>query len=495
MKHGYVVAIDQSTQNTKASLYDETGVLVARKLLPHAQIIDTNGWVSHDLREIRSNLFEVVTGVVTEAGIDKQQILAIGIGNQRESVGLWDRQTGEPLCDSIVWQCNRAAEICKRPEIAAQASYIRQTCGLKLSPFFSAPKILWMMEHYDTSMLRRTPRSLCCGTMDCWTLFCLTGGRSFKTDASNASRMMLFNLETGNWDPTLCELWGIPLHMLPQVCASDEILGYTDVNGFFPNNIPIASCIGDSHAALYAQQCLEKGSCIAGMGTGTCLMMNIGDEPLLSRNGLLTSVAWKLNGKTTYAFDGVINYSGAVVTWLVKDLNILDNPAQSDEIVQQANQEDTTVLLPAFNGIGAPYWADDAQAAFVGMTRRTGRKELVKAALESIALQCRDVIDCMAKDCDQEGIACLKASGGPTKNQYLMQFLSDILNCPVKTPMDEEMTSAGIALIAGKKIGLYEEDFFNYTLRTEFVPQRQSQWRHEVIARWDKALAMVIGGR
>jgi glycerol kinase len=495
MKNGYVIAIDQSTQNTKASLYDEKGVLVARKLIPHRQVVDGNGWVSHDLKEIRNNLFSAVTGVVIEAGIDRNKVVAIGIGNQRESVGLWDRQTGEPVCDSIVWQCNRATKICKRPEITNRADYIRQTCGLKLSPFFSAPKILWMLENSDEARRLLARRSLCCGTMDCWTLFCLTEGRSFKTDASNASRMMLFNLRTGDWDAALCELWGIPLHMLPQVCASDDILGDTDAGGFFPNKVPITSCIGDSHAALYAQRCLEKGSCIAGMGTGTCLMMNIGDVPIPSANGLLTSVAWKINGKTTYAFDGVINYSGAVVTWLVKDLNILDDPAQSDAIVQQANPEDTTVLLPAFNGIGAPYWVDDAQAAFVGMTRRTGRKELVKAALESIALQCRDVIDCMAKDCGKDGIDRLKASGGPAKNRYLMQFLSDILDCPVNTPTDEEMTSAGIALIAGKKIGLYEEDFFNYTVQTELIPQRQPQWRREVLGRWDKALAMVIGGR
>ncbi len=495
MKNGYVIAIDQSTQNTKVSLYDKKGGLVARKLLSHTQIIDTNGWVSHDLNEIKKNLFDGVFGVVTESKIDKNEVVAIGIGNQRESVGLWDRQTGEPICNSIVWQCNRATEICKRPEIADQANHIQQTCGLKLSPFFSAPKILWMLENHEEARIRLVPRSLCCGTMDCWTLFCLTEGKCFKTDISNASRMMLLNLRTEHWDPTLCKIWGIPPYMLPQICASDDIMGYTDVKGFFPNKVPIASCIGDSHAALYAQQCLEKGSCMAGMGTGTSLMMNIGEQPLHSQNGLLTSVAWKINGKTSYAFDGVINYSGAVVTWLVNDLKLIEDPIQSDMVAQQAALDDTTVLLPAFNGIGAPYWVDDAKAAFIGMTRKTGRNELVKAALESIALQCRDVIECMAKDCGDTGINGLKASGGPAKNRYLMQFLSNILESPVKTPTDEEMTSIGIALIAGKKIGLYGEDFFNYTVQTEFVPQSTPQWRDDVITRWEKALAMVIGGR
>ena len=488
-KH-YLVSIDQSTQGTKSMLFDEDGLLVASDMLPHRQIIDHRGYVEHNGMEICSNVFTVIKNVISKSGVDKNLVVGLAVANQRESVIIWDRITGQPVYNSIVWQCNRATLICDR--LFDSAEYIQKTTGLRLSPFFSGPKIAWILENIPSVRCRAEAGDLCCGTMDSWVIFNLTNKESHKTDFSNASRMMLMNLATNDWDKDICSLLGIPMSILPEICDSDALFGFTDINGFLEKPIPIRCSIGDSHASLYGQGCFEKGMCMTGYGTGSCVMMNLGDQPLLSTQGVLTSIAWKTSGAIRYILDGVINYSGAVITWIYKDLGLIASPQESDTLAEQANPEDCTYLIPAFSGIGAPHWSNQSNAVFYGMSRLTGKSELVKSALESIAYQVADVVNAMAVDAKTD-IPFMRVSGGPTKNNYLMQFQSDILNIPIHIPNNEEMTCFGAALIAGQALGIYDDQIQkNSIVYREFHPLMSQKTRDQRISGWNQALQSVL---
>lgn len=454
MQKAFVIAVDQSTQSTKAMLFDKDRRLVAREDIPHRQIISGNGWVEHDPEAIAANAISAIRRLIANSEADPRAIAAIGVANQRETVAMWDRATGKPVCNAIVWQCNRAAKICERLAESGCADYLGKTTGLRLSPFFSGPKLAWIMENVPGVRERALRGEICCGTMDSWVIYNLTGCRTHKTDYSNASRTMLLDLKNLRWDPKACEIFGIPMSCLPELCDSDALYGYSDLGGAVEDPIPVHAAIGDSHAALYAHGCYEKGSCMTGYGTGSCVMMNLGDSPILSSHGVLSSVAWKSARGTRYAFDGVINYSGAVVTWLCKDLGLAASPAETDALAQAANPADRAYLVPAFTGIGAPYWKAAAAAALVDMTRTTGRAEIVRAGLESIAYQVADVVRAMVADLNTP-VASMSVAGAPTKNAYLMQFQSDILGCPVVIPPNEEMTCLGVALMAGEAAGLY----------------------------------------
>lgn len=486
----YVVSIDQSTQGTKAMLFDEYGLLVAAEVINHRQIIDNRGFVEHDGMEIAENVFTVVKNLINNSGIEKSQVLGIGVANQRESVIIWNRVTGQPIYNSIVWQCNRAAQLCER--LSDSADYVQETTGLRLSPFFSGPKIAWVLENVPSAKQQAEQGQLCCGTMDSWVIYNLTNRVSHKTDYSNASRMMLMNLSTNDWDDDMCSLLGIPRSMLPEICDSDALFGFTDVDGLFERPIPIRCAVGDSHASLFGQGCFEKGMCMTGYGTGSCVMMNLGDKPLLSKHGVLTSIAWKTNGKIRYIFDGVINYSGAVITWICKDLGLAASPKETEILAKEANPEDRTYLVPAFSGIGAPHWSNESNAAFYGMSRMTGKAELVRAALDSIAYQVADVVFAMALDAKVD-ILSMKVAGGPTKNEYLMQFQSDILDCPIQIPDNEEMTCFGAAMIAGQALGLYDDQIRNSLLNyREYHPIMSKGKRDRCLEGWGKALRNVL---
>lgn len=486
----FIVSIDQSTQGTKAMLFDEQCKCIASEVVAHRQIIDQCGYVEHDGLEIAANVRLAVKNMLNKSGVDRNRIIGIGLANQRESVIIWDRVTGQPVYNSIVWQCNRAKDICDR--LSKASDYILSKTGLRLSPFFSGPKIAWVLENVATVRDRAERGQLCCGTMDSWVIYNLTKGSSHKTDYSNASRMMLMNIHTSSWDDGICSLLGIPMSMLPEICDSDAEFGYTDIDGLFEKPVPIRCAIGDSHASLYGQGCYEKGMCMTGYGTGSCVMMNLGDTPILSKHGVLTSVAWKINGRTRYIFDGVINYSGAVITWLYKELGLVSSPQETCSAAEQANTEDRTYLVPAFSGIGAPHWKNESNAMFYGMSRLTGKAELVKAGLESIAYQVSDVVAAMSQDA-QVAIPFMKAAGGPVKNRYLMQFQSDILNCPVHVPDHEEMTCFGAAMIAGQALGVYDGrtrevlDKFH-----EYRPIMSDEGRNRCIEGWNRALKCVL---
>ena len=478
----YILSIDQSTSGTKALLLDETGALVGREDLPHEQKINQLGWVSHDPREIYRNTVEAARRVIGSAEIDPASIAAIGISNQRETALVWDRTTGEPVADAVVWQCGRAQAICDRLE--AHAKTVREKTGLRLSPYFPAAKWAWILENTPEF----TGRDLCAGTIDSWLVFKLTG--NFKTDYSNASRTQLFNINTLAWDPELCALFGIDPGMLPEVCMSDSCFGETDMEGVLPHAIPIYGVLGDSHGALFGQGCVEPGMGKATYGTGSSVMVNIGQRPVFSDKGIVTSLAWGMGGKVNYVLEGNINYTGSVIKWLVDDMKLLSSSKESGAIAAQADPEDGTYLVPAFTGLGAPYWKSDAKAIICGMGRGTGRAEIVKAAEESIGYQIADVVNVMR----EEGVTLseLRADGGPTRDKYLMQFQSDILNIPVAVPEREELSGIGAAYCAGIAAGVYPQDIYARAERTVYSPQKDEDWREKRLLGWKNAVNLLL---
>lgn len=492
MQPRYILAIDQSTQGTKAMLLDDRGAFLLRRDIPHKQLINERGWVGHDMKEIAANIFAVCARVIADGGIRPDEVAAVAVTNQRESVGVWDRATGEPVCESIVWQCNRAMELCARLTTPETERMVREKTGLYLSPFFSAPKVAWILENIPGVRERAERGELCVGTMDVWTMWQLTGGKVHKTDASNASRTQLFNINTMEWDEQLCALYGIPMSCLPEVCDSDALYGYTDLGGILSNPVPIHGAVGDSHGVMVSHGCTEVGDAMCGYGTGSAVLVNIGDKPILSSKGLNTTVAWRTGGKTVYAMEGVVNYSGAVVTWLKNDAHLVESAGQTAELAAGANPADRTYMVPAFTGIGAPHWRPNATAAYVGMTRLTGQAELVRAALESVAYQIADLV---LPAGEEAGVTTreLRVAGGPANNPYLMQFQSDILSCPVVIPEHEELSGIGSAYLAGLAMGIYDyETLMKERKTTVYQPAMSSRERDERLEGWKHALDVVL---
>lgn len=478
----YILSIDQSTSGTKALLLDESGELLGRSDLPHEQKINEQGWVSHDPMEIYRNTLGTVKNLLDSTKIDPAGIAAIGISNQRETALIWDRATGEPVADAVVWQCGRAQPICDRLE--AYGEEIRRRTGLRLSPYFPAAKWAWILE--NTTEFEG--RELCAGTIDSWLVYKLTG--NFKTDYSNASRTQLFNINTFSWDGKLCKLFGVDPGMLPEVCMSGSHFGDTDMEGLLPKKIPICGALGDSHGALFGQGCVAPGMGKVTYGTGSSVMVNIGDRPIFSDKGIVTSLAWGMGGKVSYVLEGNINYTGSVIKWLVDDVKLLDSSKDSGKIAATADPDDGTYLVPAFTGLGAPYWRSDARAVICGMGRGTGRAELVKAAEESIGYQISDIINVMRDE--GVGLSELRADGGPTRDSYLMQFQSDILNIPVAVPEREELSGIGAAYCAGIAAGVYPEDINTRGERRVYSPKQDEAWREKRLSGWKNAVNLLL---
>lgn len=480
-----ILAIDQSTSGTKALLFDGEGQLLGRRDLPHEQKINSQGWVSHDPMEIYRNTLETVRLLLEETGADRESIGAVGISNQRETALLWDRDTGLPVADAVVWQCARAAGICQR--LADRGDAIQERTGLNLSPYFPAAKWAWLLEN--------TPglagKDLCAGTIDAWLVYKLTGGRVFATDYSNASRTQLFNLRTLSWDEEVCGWFGIGPAMLPEVRFSDSLFGETDFGGLLPHPVPIHGVLGDSHGALFGQGCLSPGMVKATYGTGSSVMMHIGEKPVFSKKGLVTSLAWGMEGKVDYVLEGNINYTGVVTKWVVEELGLLTSSKEAGPVAQSADPADTTYLVPAFTGLGAPYWDSGAKAMLYGMSRTTGRAEIVKAAEECIAYQIADVLELMGQEA---GVAIqeLRVDGGPTKDKFLMQFQSDILNLPVAAPEREELSGMGAAFCAGIAAGVYSKEIFQAVRRSRFLPVMEAALRRKKREGWKQAVETLL---
>lgn len=481
----YILAIDQSTSGTKALLFDESAQLIGRSDLPHTQKISENGWVAHDPMEIWENTKGVVKAVVEKTGIDRGEIAGIGISNQRETALVWDRESGLPVYDAIVWQCARGAKICEG--LLEYADMIREHTGLRLSPYFSAAKIAWVLQNAGDL----SGRKLCCGTIDSWLVFKMTGGAEFRCDYSNASRTQLFNIRTLSWDADICKLFGVDPDTLPKVTDSDGLYGYTDLDGYLPAKIPIHGVLGDSHGALFGQGCLTPGMIKATFGTGSSVMMNTGDKPIFSDAGIVTSLAWCMGGKVNYVLEGNINYTGSVIKWLVDDVKLLTASRESGELAAQANPEDTTYLVPAFSGLGAPYWDSEAKACICGMTRSTGKAEIVKAAEECIAYQITDLVLLMQQESGMP-VTELRVDGGPTKDRYLMQFQSDMLSIPVAVPHNEELSGIGAAYAAGFALGIWDKSVYEKEQRTRYTASMTDETRQKRYDGWKQAIKSVL---
>ncbi len=486
----YVIGIDQSTQGTKALLFDENGHLVSRCDKPHAQIVNEQGWVSHNLTEIYENVIEVTRNLLEKAEVSPEEVACIGISNQRETTCMWQKSTLEPMDHAIVWQCSRAKDVEKRVAATGRGSEIQYKTGIPLSAYYPACKMAWLLEHHQEAKV--AAEDICFGTIDAWLVFRMSEEHAFKTDYSNASRTQLFNIHTLSWDEELCELFGVPQEMLPEVSESDSVFGHTTMEGLFKEAIPICGVLGDSHGALFGQGCHTAGLVKATYGTGSSVMMNIGTTPIASANGMATSLAWKMNGKAEYVLEGNLNYTGAVITWLKDDLRMIQSPGETEAFAKAANPEDKTYLVPAFTGLGAPYWDSEAVALFYGMSRTTRKEELVKAGLESIAYQITDLIVAMEQD-TKISIEELRVDGGPTHNGYLMQFQSDLLQKKVAIPANEELSGIGAAYAAGIRYGLYDkEKLFADVKRTNYLAKMDRAMRDEKYAGWKQAVKRAL---
>ena len=486
----YIISIDQSTQGTKALLFDRQGILIKRCDMPHRQIVNDKGWVSHDPEEIYGNVIEVIRRVLKEAKVDPSQVAGMGISNQRETSVAWNRVTGESVANAIVWQCARATEICERNTIKDHAKDIRQRTGLQLSPYFPAAKMAWLIENVKEAKELATNKNLCLGTIDSYLVFRLTGGKTFGTDYSNASRTQLFDIFRLKWDEDICNWFGIDMEALPQVLDSNADFGSTTCEGIFENPIPIHGVMGDSHAALFGQNCRSTGMTKATYGTGSSIMMNIGTKPVLSKHGVVTSLAWGMNGKVEYVLEGNLNYTGAVITWLKDDMELIQSAKETEGLAKSAIKDDSLYLVPAFTGLGAPYWNSHAKASIVGMDRTTRKAELVRAALECIAYQITDIVNAMEEDIGGQ-VQSLRVDGGPTGNQYLMQFQSDIVERPVEVSEVEELSGIGAAFMAGFALQMWDEGVYDTMKRVTYRPQMNEEMRSQKIAGWKDAVAGV----
>lgn len=490
----YILTVDQSTSATKAIIFDDRGRLIHRYNVPHKQYYPRPGWVEHDPEEIYENTLRAIRGVIRESGISPEDIISLSITNQRETALVWDRKTGRPIYNAVVWQCKRSTDICEMLEKEGLGKIIKERSGLNLSPYFSASKIKWIMDNVESAREKAKNGDLLCGTIDSWLVWKLTDGRSHSTDYTNASRTQLLNLKDLQWDKELLEIFDIPESMLPELKTSDDIFGYLKLKDL-SIRLPITGVIGDSHAALFGQTCFEKGMAKATYGTGSSVMMNIGKEPVIPSSGIVGSIGWILKGDTSYVLEGNINYTGATIKWLVENLELISDPKESGIIAGSVEDNGGVYLVPAFVGLGAPYWDSEARAIITGMSSNTKKAHIVRAAEESIGYQIRDIIELMK---EESGIQLreLRVDGGPTRDNFLMQFQADILNVPVVRVKIEELSALGSAFIAGLATGLWnnlEELIPLREIDRVFLPEMEQEEREKLYEGWKRAVRLAMG--
>ena len=459
----YILAIDQGTTSSRAIIFDHSGKIRGSSQEEFTQIFPQPGWVEHNPDEIWTSQLKVIRQALENTGISAGEIASIGITNQRETAVVWDRKTGKPLCNAIVWQDRRTASICDELKSAGHEALIRSKTGLVIDAYFSATKWKWILEHVDGAKEKALNGELAVGTVDSWLIWNLTGGAVHVTDVTNASRTMLFNIHTLSWDPALLELFGIPASMLPEVKSSSEVYGHT-VEELLETRIPIAGIAGDQQAATFGQMCLTPGSVKSTYGTGCFILCNTGSEVVKSKNNLLSTVAWQLNGETVYALEGSIFIGGAVIQWLRDGLGIIESSSEVEELAASVEDNGGVCFVPAFTGLGAPHWDPYARGMIAGLTRGVTGGHIARAALESIAFQVNDVMEAMSEDAGIE-INELKVDGGAVVNNLLMQFQSDLLGIPVIRPETIETTALGAAYLAGLAVDYWSD-----------VAEIQSQW-------------------
>ena len=484
----YVMGLDQSTQGTKVILFDSEGKIAFQATQSHKQFINDKGWVEHNPKEIWNNIKILARQITWDNGVSPSDIVAIGISNQRETSLAWNKSTGKSIYPAIVWQCARGASICDELENRGLKNLVKENTGLPLSPYFSAAKLAWIMRNVPEAQKLVKEKNLCMGTVDSWLIHKMTGGKVFKTDYSNASRTQLFNIKTLAWDNEICAAFGIPVDALPEVNFSDSFFGKTNVDGIFDVEIPIWSMLGDSHAALFGQGCHTAGLAKATYGTGSSIMLNTGENLIKTEQGLASTIAWGMNKKVYYALEGNINYTGASITWLKDDLKLIESAAETESLAHQSNPADKSYFVPAFTGLGAPYYDNDATGIFSGITRVTGKNEMVRAVVDSIAYQIFDVINLMEK-VSGDKLRSLQVDGGPTRNAYLMQFQSNILNKPVEVPPIAELSAMGAAYCAGIAAGFYnKEKVFGGLSWQQYNPNMTADEREKLLRGWHEAV-------
>ncbi len=492
----YILSFDQGTTSSRALLFDETFQVVGLDQIELRQIYPKAGYVEHDAMEIWQASLLTAQNAIKKAGISASEIVSIGITNQRETTVLWERDSGTPLYHAIVWQDRRTSEYCASLKQSGVSDVICRKTGLLADPYFSATKLRWLLQNIDGAYERALKGELCFGTVDSWLLWNLTGGKSHLTDATNASRTMLYNIHDGRWDEELLENFDIPVQLLPEVrdCTSD--FGFSD-EAFFCTKIPINGMAGDQHAALIGQGCFQAGAVKSTYGTGCFMLMNVGEAAVPSTNNLLSTLAYQIDGKRTYALEGSIFIAGAAVQWLRDEVGIIGASDECDGLAASSDMDDPVCLVPSFTGLGAPYWQPDVQGALFYLSRGTGRAEIVRATLESVGLQTKDLIEAMKSDWDAASDVqqILRVDGGLARSDWAMQFLADILQCPVDRPQLTETTALGAAYLAGLHQGIYP-DFENFgklwSLERQFTPLRAKTEMDEKYRLWGRAVAMLL---
>lgn len=464
----YILAFDQGTTSSRAIIFDQKGMVVSLAQKEFTQFFPQPGWVEHDPSEIWSTQLGVAAEAISKAGLSVKNIAAIGITNQRETTVVWNRKTGKPLHHAIVWQDRRTATFCDELKLNGVDKIIRDKTGLIVDAYFSATKIKWILDNVSGARTSAEKGELCFGTIDTWLVWNLTQGSSFVTDVTNASRTMLFNIHTLQWDEDLLKIFNIPASMLPQVNSSSEVYGTTE-NILSAQNIPIAGIAGDQQAALFGQMCTQPGMVKNTYGTGCFMLMNTGETPVVSTHNLLTTIAWQVNGKTQYALEGSVFIGGAIVQWLRDSLGIIKSSSEIESLAAKVNHSDGVIVVPAFAGLGAPHWNQHARGTITGLTRGSTAAHIARAALDSIAYQTMDVLKAMEADSGIE-IKELRVDGGATVNNLLMQFQSDILNTNVIRPVITETTALGAAYLAGLAVGYWNE-----------MSEIQDQWQADKI--------------
>lgn len=488
-----ILTIDQSTSGTKAIIFSDQGKVIHRCTENHEQYYPQSDWVEHDPVEIFEKTKLAIKNVLNQSKVDLSDIAAVSITNQRETVAVWDKKTGKPIYNAIVWQCQRGAAMCKQLKEDGYESMVQSKTGLIIDPYFSATGLKWIMENVEGAKEKANARELLFGTMDSWLIYNLTGGKVHATDYSNACRTMLFDIYQLQWDPELLKLMGLDQSMAPDVKYSDSIFGYTEKGELFDREIPITGVMGDSHAALFGQSCYQKGMAKATYGTGSSVMMNIGKEPMKSPKGLVTSIGYGIQNKIDYVFEGNIHCTGDTINWLVKDIELISNAKESEALANSVEDNNGVYMVPAFVGLGAPYWDNDARASISGMSRSTKKAHLVRAALEAIAYQIKDLLDLMIR---QSGIELseIRVDGGPTSNDFLMQFQSNMLDSKVAVSDVEEASALGASLAGGLGVGLWknlDELGRLVSIKKYFKPEIQDTLRNKLYIGWQKAVSRV----
>ena len=490
MEKKYILALDQGTTSSRAVLFNHNGEIVKIAQSEITQYYPKSGWVEHDPMEIWGSQSGVAREVLETAGIRPEEIAAIGITNQRETTIVWDKKTGKPIYNAIVWQCRRTAKICDDLKSRGLEDYVRDNTGLIIDAYFSGTKIKWILDNVEGAREKAENGELLFGNVDTWLIWNLTRGKVHVTDYSNASRTMIYNIKDLKWDEKMLQELNIPKSMLPEVKQSSEVYGTTDIQTFGGANIPIAGIAGDQHAALFGQTCFEAGMAKNTYGTGCFMLMNTGEEMVSSKNALLTTIAWGVNGKVEYALEGSIFVAGALIQWLRDELRILSDAKDSEYFATKVDDNNGVYIVPAFVGLGAPYWDMYARGTIVGLSRGSNRNHIIRASLEAIAYQVKDVLKAMEEDSKLE-LTSLKVDGGAVDNNFLMQFQADILDVIVERPKITETTALGAAYLAGLAVGFWknkEELKEKWSVNKVFKPNMEAEEKERLYKGWKKAV-------